>query len=247
MVSNYKSRCQKARIVTESWASQNLYCVACRERRLSPTCNNTQAFDFECRRCNARYQLKSSAHEVRSRIVDSAYATMRSAIESDQVPNLLVLHYSEQWAVRNLMLIPSFCFSVSALEQRKPLSKTARRAGWIGCNILLSAIPPDAKIKVVENSIEHTPVSVRSRFKGLRELTKIGPNARGWALDVLRLARSIRQKTFSINDMYAHENELSALYPLNQNVRPKIRQQLQVLRDAGILRFRSRGIYEFFQ
>lgn len=142
---NYKSRSQMARVVTEGWGQRNLYCMACEQNKLSLTSNNTRAYDFECPNCDARYELKSSCREMRNRIVDSAYATMRSAIESDRVPNLLVLHYSDPWAVRNLLLIPSFCFSVSALEIRKPLSPTARRAGWIGCNILLNAIPPRCK------------------------------------------------------------------------------------------------------
>ncbi|WP_420022339.1 hypothetical protein [Brevundimonas subvibrioides] len=34
-----------------------------------------------------------------------------------------------------------------------------------------------------------------------------------------------------------------AIYPGNHNVRPKIRQQLQVLRDRGWLAFNGRGTY----
>jgi type II restriction enzyme len=170
---------------------------------------------------------------------------MRSAIESDQVPNLLVLHYSASWYVQNLLLVPSFCFSVSALEKRKPLGPTARRAGWIGCNILLSAIPPDAIIKVVDNAYANKPADVRNRFDKLLALTRINPKWRGWALDVFRLARSLQQKKFTLAQMYKFEAELSVLYPMNQNIRPKIRQQLQVLRDVGLLRFISPGVYEF--
>src|SRR4051794_19769738 len=143
-LANYTSRSQIARIVTEDWGLQNLYCVACNANRLKAKLNNTHAYDFECLKCSAHYQLKSAAREPCNRVIDSAYHTMRSAIESDRVPNLLVLHYSAQWQVQNLLLIPSFCFSVTALEKRKPLTLTARRAGWIGCNILLDAIPPDA-------------------------------------------------------------------------------------------------------
>ena len=45
-------------------------------------------------------------------------------------------------------------------------------------------------------------------------------------------------------DVYAHEAALAALYPGNRNVRPKIRQQLQVLRDRGWLEFTDRrGTY----
>jgi type II restriction enzyme len=36
---------------------------------------------------------------------------------------------------------------------------------------------------------------------------------------------------------------LSSKYPGNRHVRPKIRQQLQVLRDSGYLEFLSKGTY----
>jgi type II restriction enzyme len=39
------------------------------------------------------------------------------------------------------------------------------------------------------------------------------------------------------------EDKLGKLYPNNNNVRPKIRQQLQFLRDNGYLEFLSRGRY----
>ncbi|MFN9928569.1 MAG: hypothetical protein ACK53I_16700 [Phenylobacterium sp.] len=39
------------------------------------------------------------------------------------------------------------------------------------------------------------------------------------------------------------EARLQAAYPGNNNVRPKIRQQLQVLRDAGWLIFLGKGAY----
>jgi type II restriction enzyme len=48
---------------------------------------------------------------------------------------------------------------------------------------------------------------------------------------------------FSLDDAYAFEDRLQRLYPGNRNVRPKIRQQLQVLRDRGWLEFTGRGRY----
>ena len=50
-------------------------------------------------------------------------------------------------------------------------------------------------------------------------------------------------KTFTLDDVYAHEDELAALHPGNRHVRDKIRQQLQVLRDMGLLQFLSPGSY----
>ena len=40
------------------------------------------------------------------------------------------------------------------------------------------------------------------------------------------------------------KNALAEQYPNNNNVKAKIRQQLQVLRDAGILTFLTPGHYE---
>lgn len=49
--------------------------------------------------------------------------------------------------------------------------------------------------------------------------------------------------TFTLANIYAFENELSAKHPDNQNVRAKIRQQLQVLRDLGLIEFLGSGEY----
>jgi hypothetical protein len=58
------------------------------------------------------------------------------------------------------------------------------------------------------------------------------------------LIQGLGRRTFNIGDAYAFAPELSAIYPKNQNVKPKIRQQLQVLRDLGLIRFVGRGEYE---
>jgi len=59
----------------------------------------------------------------------------------------------------------------------------------------------------------------------------------------MRCVERIGRDTFSLDDVYAFEDRLTALYPGNRNVRPKIRQQLQVLRDRGFLEFTGRGRY----
>ena len=60
-------------------------------------------------------------------------------------------------------------------------------------------------------------------------------------LDVLNCVEHIGQSEFTLGDVYKSENYLSELHPENNHVKPKIRQQLQVLRDAGVLEFVSRG------
>jgi len=57
------------------------------------------------------------------------------------------------WEVRDLLLIPSFMFSESAVIKRKPLAATACRAGWVDCNIALNRVPAEARIFVVRTTV----------------------------------------------------------------------------------------------
>jgi type II restriction enzyme len=59
----------------------------------------------------------------------------------------------------------------------------------------------------------------------------------------MKAVEAIGRPEFELDDVYRFEQRLGALYPGNNNVRPKIRQQLQVLRDHGYLEFLGRGRY----
>ena len=59
----------------------------------------------------------------------------------------------------------------------------------------------------------------------------------------MKAVEDIGRPEFTLSEVYAFEPRLAALYPGNHNVRPKIRQQLQVLRDAGWLEFVRPGVY----
>jgi type II restriction enzyme len=54
---------------------------------------------------------------------------------------------------------------------------------------------------------------------------------------------ALNKREFDIEEIYAFEDHLGRLYPANQNVKPKIRQQLQRLRDQNYLEFIGRGRY----
>jgi type II restriction enzyme len=153
------------------------------------------------------------------------------------------MQYTPEWTVRNLLLVPSFFFSVAAVEKRAPLSPTARRAGWVGCNILLSQIAVQGKISLVAEGSVFPATVVRSHYHNVRPLTKLNVNVRGWTLDVLRLVQRIGSETFELHQLYDFEPDLSSLHPGNKNVRPKIRQQIQVLRDLDFVKFLGRGRY----
>lgn len=65
----------------------------------------------------------------------------------------------------------------------------------------------------------------------------------GWRRDVFQCLVNIKGNEFSLKDIYKHENMLFKNHPDNFNVRAKIRQQLQLLRDVGLLEFTERGVY----
>lgn len=60
---------------------------------------------------------------------------------------------------------------------------------------------------------------------------------RDWTTDVLDCIQHIESDVFTLQEVYKFEGKLSNLYPNNKNIKAKIRQILQVLRDSGTLEF----------
>ena len=167
---------------------------------------------------------------------------MMNAIRHDELPSFYFMQYElATWRVRNLLLVPHFAFPPSAIIKRKPLSRTARRAGWVGCNFALNRIPADARIAVVTESRISPAAEVREKFKRVKPLKDISITQRGWTLDVLNAIRRLGKTEFSTADAYAFTRELEKIHPGNRHVHDKIRQQLQVLRDTGLLLHLGRG------
>jgi type II restriction enzyme len=169
---------------------------------------------------------------------------MMRRIRENTTPTLLLLEYSATWSVRNLTAIHHSFITPSVIQCRPPLSVTARRAGWVGCNILLGAIPPEARVPMIESGKAREPKQVRSEFRKPEKLAMRSVSERNWAGAVLSLIHQTFEQTFTVQEAYSMEKQLSSLYPGNNNVRAKIRQQLQVLRDAGMLLTESRGVYK---
>ena len=240
----YKSASQRARIGTESWGTTNFFCPACKSPSLRQLAHGTAAIDYICPACESPCQQKSQSKPLGSKIIDAAYSQMKRAILEDRTPNLYVLHYDlPAWSVRTLILIPRFAFTLSAVERRKPLAPTARRAGWVGCNIVLDKIPLHARIPIIQEGNVRSRQAVRDAYERLRPLEKLRVEKRGWTLDVLQVVQSLNKREFSLLDVYAHAEALAKLHPANRHVRDKIRQQLQELRDLELVEFLGRGEY----
>jgi type II restriction enzyme len=242
---NYKNASQRARVLTENWVDNYIYCPNCGHLEMDKYPNNQPVADFFCSNCREDYELKSKRDSVGLKIVDGAYRTMLERLQDSHNPNFFLLNYDLQnLSVLNFFVIPKHFFTPEIIEKRKPLAKTARRAGWIGCNILLKNIPQSGKIFYVKDGVVQLKKNVLADWKRtlfLREEKEI--SAKGWLLDVMRCIEKIGKPEFTLDDVYVFEGELSSLHPENKYVKDKIRQQLQILRDRGYLRFMSRGYY----
>lgn len=148
------------------------------------------------------------------------------------------------YIVKDFFLVPSHFLRPIAIEARKPLSSKAKRAGWVGCNILLNQVPEIGKIDYIKDGkfIEIDVVmNAWKKTSFLAESKSI--NARGWTIDVLSCVERIGHQEFTLDQMYKFEAILTRQYPNNNFIKDKIRQQLQVLRDQGVIEFVSRGKY----
>ena len=202
--------------------------------------------DFFCEKCHEVYELKSKKGKIGRKMVDGAYDTMMMRLRSDTNPNLFLLSYdASALSITDLLLVPKHFFVADVIERRKPLSLTARRAGWTGCNILIDSIPATGKISLVRERTPCPKHEVLSTWQATTFLrTHVGGDARSWLINVMSCIEAIGSRNFSLAEIYSFERRLSTLHPNNRHVREKIRQQLQTLRDNGYLVFKGRGQYE---
>lgn len=147
-------------------------------------------------------------------------------------------------SVRNFLCVPKHFFVPKFIEMRRPLSATAKRAGWVGCNILLGHIPESGKVYFIRDGIQQAHNSVLDKWNQtlfLRQEQKL--SSKGWAIDVLSVIERNGKSEFTLADIYKYESELADLHPENHHIKDKIRQQLQLLRDKNYLTFINRGAY----
>ncbi len=241
---SYTSGSQKARVWTERWVADWAYCPNCGNPKINQFPANLPVADFYCPSCGDQYELKSQKKAFGRKVADGAFDKKQERLQASTNPNLMLLSYDlPTRSVRNVCVVPRQFFVPEIIEKRKALRLTAKRGGWVGSNILLNRIPASGRIFVVRDGALQPKEEVLAQWRRTSFLRDEGAEARGWLIEVMTCIESIGEPEFTLEDAYAFEQKLSAIYPHNRNVRPKIRQQLQFLRDRGYLEFVSRGRY----
>lgn len=249
LAEGYTSQSQKIRVLTEDWVDKQVYCPSCGRSNIKRYGNNKPVADFFCEDCKEDFELKSKKDSIGAKMVDGAYGTMIERLQSANNPNFFFLNYTlKSFSVFNFLVIPKHFFVPEIIEKRKPLSDIARRAGWIGCNVLLSSIPQSGKIFFVKNgNIQERGRVIASWQKTLFLRDEKEISSKGWLLDVMNCVEQFSKREFSLEEIYAFEPFLNKKHPNNSHIKDKIRQQLQVLRDRGYVEFLNRGIYRLKQ
>lgn len=245
LAANYNSASQQAKKLTEGWVSLNMFCPACGNVKLESFKNNKPVSVFYCEKCKKIFELKSSCKRFGKRVIGASYAKMLDNIRSASPADFLFLSYDRsKMCVQDLFVVPGHFFTESNVIKRKPLSFTARRHGWVGCEIMLSDIPAQGRVYIISNGREVNRNDVLNKYLSSCYFREINYAKRRWAIDILRLVNKLGSNVFLLGDVYKFSDELSLLYPHNKNIQAKIRQQLQVLRDAGYITFLRRGQYQ---
>lgn len=244
----YTSKAQRSRVITESWAEDNLYCLNCESDRIEAHRPGKQVEDYFCPACDRRVQLKATRGSHGNKVTSSAYEPKMEAIRANEAPDYAFMCFDpEAWQVTDLFVVPGHFFTPRIIEKRKPLGSDAERSGWIGSNILLDKIPDVGRIHMVENRRIIPSEEVREAFARTVFLSAKSVDTRDWTSEVMDCIDELQLQpgeSFELTDVYQFEDRLSERYPENQHIRAKIRQQLQVLRDEGLITFLGDGEYQ---
>ncbi|MGA7456567.1 MAG: DpnI domain-containing protein, partial [Methyloceanibacter sp.] len=191
----YESPSQSARAWTEQWVKQWVFCPNCGEQHICQFPSNRPVADFFCETCNEEYELKSQRTKFGTKVLDGAFRSMCERLASTNNPNLMLLNYDRQrLRVTNLLVVPKHFFVREIIEERKPLPPTARRAGWIGCNILLNQIPPSGRIFFVRDGQLVPKESVLRLWQSTLFLREESLVTRGWLIEVMRCVEAIDRR-----------------------------------------------------
>lgn len=82
------------------------------------------------------------------------------------------------------------------LLKRKALSENARRAGWIGCNILLDKIPDQGRIAIVKDGIVLDRTDVLNLVKLVQKVKIENIADRGWLMNILHCVNAKTSDVF---------------------------------------------------
>jgi type II restriction enzyme len=120
-----------------------LPCPICGEKGLVKYKSNEKSKDIKCYKCSSQIQIKASKRKsfrgLALKLLGAEYKTTLLSITNNI--HYIVLFYSLKdaiYKINHLYFINSIDITESCIIPRKPLSSTAKRAGWQGCTLVFN-------------------------------------------------------------------------------------------------------------
>jgi type II restriction enzyme len=129
----------------EDYVKNKVKCVRCNNNNFKKYKTNEKSKDLICISCNQKYQIKakSATHKQINNIkcknqfktIGGEYSTTLNNI-NEKIDYLIILYEKQSYKILNILYITNENITSNYITPRNPLSLTAKRAGWQGCNIL---------------------------------------------------------------------------------------------------------------
>ena len=154
-ISHYRSIWKKKEKIngdlSEDFIYEHFRCLDCGSR-ISKERPGTKCFDHTCMGCGKKYQTKGRAKSLNAlkncidkgqfRASGSKYKTRLNSVRNRECDFICVFYQKKDGVADSLtgiLHVPAHKITEDHVIPCKPLKPSARRAGWQGCNILMSS------------------------------------------------------------------------------------------------------------
>ena len=117
-------------------------CPVCNDKALVKYKTNQKSKDIKCEKCSCEFQIKATKYtknqQTSLKLLGAEYKTTCSSIKENTVHYIVVLYsvICDRYIINDIYFIDHKDINESCVIPRKPLSSTARRAGWQGCILI---------------------------------------------------------------------------------------------------------------
>jgi type II restriction enzyme len=146
---NWKSESRIIGEACEYYIKNNVKCIRCNNNNFSKYKTNEASKDLICINCSQKFQVKAKSATQKQvnnikntdifKTIGGEYSTTVKNI-NEQIDYLIILYEKQSYKIINILYIKYENINQTCIIPRKPLSTTAKRAGWQGCNIIFNNI-----------------------------------------------------------------------------------------------------------
>ena len=146
---NWKSESRIIGEACENYVKNKIKCIRCKNNNFEKYKTNEKSKDLICISCNQKYEIKAkrATHNQVNNIkntkqfktIGGDYLTTLNNI-NEKIDYLIILYEKRSYKILSVLYITNENINLNCIIPRNPLSLTAKRAGWQGCNLIFDNI-----------------------------------------------------------------------------------------------------------